>query len=325
MSVLVAGGAGYIGSVTAKVLLGAGHKVVVYDNLSRGHRAAVPHGAAFVEADLADAVILARTILTHKVEAVMHFAAHSLVPESMQKPELYFGNNVATGLVILEAMRAAGCKRIVFSSTCATFGVPERVPIAENDRKNPESPYGESKLMFERMLHWYVRIHGFSAVVLRYFNAAGAFGETGEDHRPETHLIPLVLQVALGKREAISVYGTDYDTRDGAAIRDYIHVRDLAEAHRLALEKAGEGFEHYNLGAGKGYTVREVIDAARRVTGHAIPSIDAPRRAGDPPELVASLGKIRDAWGFEPAHPEIDEIVTSAWQWAKAHPDGYPD
>ena len=323
MSVLVAGGAGYIGSVTARVLLDEGFEVVVFDNLCRGHRRAVPKGAAFVKGDLGDSDLLRETLRRFGVEAVMHFAAHSLVPESMEKPELYFENNVAVGLRILEAMRVEGVPHIVFSSTCATFGDPEELPITEDAPQRPTSPYGESKLMFEQMLRWYHKIHGLRATVLRYFNAAGAHAGLGEDHNPETHLIPIVLQVPLGKRDHVEVFGTDYETPDGTAIRDYIHVKDLARAHVLALQKAGEGYEHFNLGVGRGYSVNEVLEAARRVTGHAIPALEASRRPGDPPALVSASGKIERAFGFKAIIPDIEEIIASAWAWHRDNPDGY--
>ncbi|MCL4235121.1 MAG: UDP-glucose 4-epimerase GalE [Deltaproteobacteria bacterium] len=324
MSVLVAGGAGYIGSVTAKVLLESGRDVVVYDNLSRGHRQAVPAGAKFVQGELADTDRLRRALREHRVTCVMHFAAHSLVPESMEKPELYFDNNVATGLRVLEAMRAEGTPHIVFSSTCATYGSPRTLPIREDDPQTPESVYGESKLMFERMLAWYHRIHGLRVTILRYFNACGAYAGLGEDHQPETHLIPLVLQVPLGQRERVSIFGADYPTRDGTAIRDYIHIRDLARAHIAALSApVGTGFDHYNLGNGSGYSVREVIDAARRVTGREIPAVEAPRRPGDPPELVSTTEKIARELGFACEIPSIEDIIASAWEWHRDHPRGY--
>ena len=323
MSVLVAGGAGYIGSVTAKLLADSGRRVVIYDNLSRGHKQAVSEGCDFVEGDLGDAQHLRKTFREYDVESVMHFAAHSQVPESMKKPEIYFENNVAVGLTILEAMRAEDVGKIIFSSTCAVFGVPESLPIKEDFPQNPVNPYGESKLMFERMLLWYAQIHGMDCTVLRYFNACGAYGDLGEDHDPETHLIPLILEVALGKREHISVFGTDYPTRDGTCVRDYIHIKDLAQAHLLALGKGGSGYAHYNLGNGLGYTVKEVIESARRITGHEIPAIEAPRREGDPPELVGSSEKIIADLGFAAEYPEIDSIVESAWQWSRKHPNGY--
>ena len=323
MSVLVAGGAGYIGSVTAEELLAAGFEVVIYDNLSRGHRAAVPEGAAFVEGDLGDAAALARAFRDHRVTAVMHFAAHSLVPESMTNPSIYFHNNVEVGRIVLDAMRREGVPFLVFSSTCATYGEPETVPITEDLPQRPTTPYGESKLMFERMLHWYHVIHGVNYSVLRYFNAAGASETRGEDHRPETHLIPIVLAVAQGRRESVAVYGDDYPTRDGTCVRDYIHVRDLAQAHILALRaKAGEA-THYNLGNGEGYSVREVIESCRRVTGRPIREAAAPRRPGDPPVLIGSSEKARRELGWTPRWPSLDAIVAAAWEWHARRPDGY--
>ncbi len=323
MSVLVAGGAGYIGSVTAKLLAESGREVIIYDNLSRGHRQAVSDGCVFVEGQLGDEQLLQKTFKDYRVKSVMHFAAHSQVPESMRKPEIYFDNNVAVGLKILEAMRAQDVPQIIFSSTCAVFGAPRSLPITEEFPQNPVNPYGESKLMFERMLKWYAEIHGMNCTVLRYFNACGAYRDLGEDHDPETHLIPLVLEVALGKRKEISIMGTDYPTRDGSCVRDYIHIKDLAQAHMLALEKGAEGYAHYNLGNGLGYTVREVVESARRVTGREIPAVEAPRREGDPPELVGSSEKIGAELGFKAEYPEIDRIVESAWAWSREHPEGY--
>ncbi len=323
MSVLVAGGAGYIGSVTAKILADSGRKVVVYDNLSRGHAQAVSPECTFVEGDLGDEKLLRKTFKEHGVESVMHFAAHSQVPESMRRPEIYFANNVAVGLKILEAMRAEGVSQIIFSSTCAVFGVPDSLPIAEDFPQRPVNPYGESKLMFERMLYWYARTHAMDCTVLRYFNACGAWEGLGEDHDPETHLIPLVLDAALGKRPSISIFGDDYPTPDGTCVRDYIHIKDLALAHLLALEKGGRGYAHYNLGNGVGYSVKEVIEAARRVTGREIPVVIAPRRPGDPPELVGSSQKINAELGFNAEYSDIDQIVESAWAWSREHPEGY--
>ena len=323
MSVLVAGGAGYIGSITAEELMKAGHEVVVFDNLSRGHRAAVPAGAVFVEGDLADADKLGRAFSEYGVTAVMHFAAHSLVPESMERPSIYFHNNVEVGRIILDTMVEKEVPFIVFSSTCATFGEPRTVPIHEELPQVPTSPYGESKLMFEKMLGWYHRIHGVNHCILRYFNAAGASEKLGEDHNPETHLIPIVLQVALGQRESVAVFGNDYPTRDGTCIRDYIHIHDLAAAHILAIERKSDRATHYNLGNGEGYTVLEVIEACRRITGHAIPAETAPRRPGDPPTLVGASQKARRELGWAPALPALDEIVKSAWAWHRDHPHGY--
>jgi UDP-glucose 4-epimerase len=325
MSILVAGGAGYIGSVTAAQMLAAGREVVVYDNLSRGRRQAVPPGAIFVQAELGDVKTLAATLKKYGVEAVMHFAAHSLVPESMTAPEIYYENNVVVGKRMLDAMRLAGVKFIIFSSTCATFGEPETVPIHEEVAQRPTNPYGETKLAFERMLYWENRIHGLKYSILRYFNAAGAAYGLGEDHRPETHIIPLVLDVALGKRAKILVYGDDYPTPDGTCIRDYIHIVDLAQAHVLALEKKRDEATHYNLGNGSGYSVTEVIDTVRRVTGKPIAAEIAPRRPGDPPRLIGASDKAKRELGWRPQHPELESIVASAWEWRQKHPDGYAE
>jgi UDP-glucose 4-epimerase len=321
--VLVAGGAGYIGSVTVEQLVLAGHAVVVVDNLRQGHRAAVHPAAAFVQADLRDAATLAAALREYQVEAIMHFAAASLVGESMRRPELYFGTNVAGTLALLDAALAAGVRRIVFSSTAAVYGVPEAVPIPEDAPLQPINPYGESKLMVERILGWYDRIHGLRSACLRYFNAAGASAAYGEDHRPETHLIPVILQVALGRRDHCSLFGTDYDTPDGTCIRDYVHVVDLAQAHILALDALAERSAVYNLGSSHGYSNREILDACRRVTGHPIPVVEAPRRPGDPPRLVADSARIRAELGWRPRYTDLDEIVATAWRWHQAHPDGY--
>lgn len=324
MNILVTGGAGYIGSVTSQALLERGHKVVVLDDLSTGHRDAVPDGAAFVLADIADRELLAHALREHEVEAVLHFAAASLVGESMERPLRYFRNNTAGSLALLEGVLEHNVRRFVLSSTAALFGTPERVPIAEDDEVRPESVYGESKYLIERMLAWLARTKGLGYVALRYFNAAGATERHGEDHRPETHLIPLVLQVAQGRREGVKIFGDDYDTRDGTCVRDYIHVRDLAAAHVLAVEALEPGEARaYNLGNGQGFSVREVIEACRRVTGRDIPAEVAPRRPGDPPALVADSSRIRAELGWAPAHPELDEIVASAWAWHLAHPEGY--
>jgi len=323
MSILVAGGAGYIGSVTAEVLVREGRDVVVYDNLSRGHREAVPEGAAFVEADLADRERLKAAMREHRVDSVMHFAAHSQVGESMENPSIYFENNVATAQGILDCMLECDVPFIVFSSTCAIFGEPETVPLTEDLPKDPASPYGESKLMFERILKWYHRIHGLNYCALRYFNACGASEKLGEDHDPETHLIPVVLQVALGQRDSVTIFGTDYDTPDGTCIRDYIHIIDLARAHVLAIEKNADRASEYNLGNGAGYSVREVIETARKVTGHPIPAGEGDRRPGDPPRLVGASEKIRRELGWSPEFPELEAIVESAWRWHRDHPKGY--
>ncbi len=323
MKVMVAGGAGYIGSVVAEELLEEGHSVLVVDDLSKGHREAVPQAATFVEADLADAGGLPGLLTAQRVEAVMHFAADSLVGESVARPASYFRRNVVNTLNLLEAMLAVGVKRFVLSSTAAVYGEPKRVPIEEDDALAPTNPYGESKLMVERMLRWLDAAHELRYASLRYFNAAGASRERGEDHRPETHLIPIVLQVALGQRERVEIYGDDYPTRDGTCIRDYIHVVDLAQAHILALEALDEGSRIYNLGNGQGFTVREVIEASRRVTGHSIPAVEAARRLGDPAVLVASSRRISEELGWQPRCADLETIVATAWEWHRRHPRGY--
>ncbi|HUB97093.1 MAG TPA: UDP-glucose 4-epimerase GalE [Stellaceae bacterium] len=325
-AILVTGGAGYIGSHTCKALAKAGYEPVTYDNLSRGHRESVRWGP-LVEGELADRRSLVDVMRRFHVGAVLHFAAYAYVGESVTAPELYFQNNVANSLVLLEAMREARISDIVFSSTCATYGMPERMPIVEETPQRPVNPYGDSKWMIERMLHWFGQAHGFRHVALRYFNAAGADpdGEIGECHEPETHLIPLVLRAALDPRAPISILGTDYPTPDGTAIRDYIHVQDLAEAHVLALDhvrKAGHDAA-LNLGTGRGHSVREVIDAAERVTGRGIPRREMPRRPGDPAVLVADARRARVALNWSPGHSGIDEIIATAWSWHERH-DAHP-
>ena len=325
MKILVTGGAGYIGSVVVEELIRQGDQVTILDNLSQGHRAAVHPQARFVEGDLADAGALNRLFDTHEFEGVMHFASHTLVGESVQEPLKYVGDNVTNGLNLLRAMVEHGVPRFILSSTANLFDEPEQMPITEKERIVPGSPYGESKYLLERILRWLDEIHGLRYAALRYFNAAGATTERGEDHHPETHLIPLVLQVALGQREQIQVYGSDYPTRDGTCVRDYIHVVDLAQAHILALQALDEGSQTYNLGNGQGYTVREVIETARDVTGHPIPAVDGPRRPGDPPELVAGSDKFRRELGWQPRYPALRDIIQSAWEWHRAHPAGYGD
>ncbi len=325
MKILVTGGAGYIGSVVVEELLREGDQVTVVDNLSQGHRAAVHPGAEFVLADLADARAVDDLFAHRSFDAVMHFASHSLVGDSVQIPLKYLGDNVVNGTILFRAMVEHGVCRFILSSTANLFDQPERLPITEEELIVPGSPYGESKFILERMLHWLDRIHGLRYAALRYFNAAGATAERGEDHSPETHLIPLVLQVAQGRREQIQVYGNDYPTRDGTCVRDYIHVIDLAQAHILALRALDGGSRTYNLGNGQGYTVHEVIETARRVTGHPIPAVDAPRRPGDPPELVAGSDKIRRELGWTPRFPDLHDIVRSAWDWHRTHPQGYED
>jgi len=325
MKVLVTGGAGYIGSVVVEELIREGDQVAVLDNLYQGHRAALHPQAEFVLGDLADAATVRDLFAQRRFDAVMHFASNTLVGESVQIPLKYLGDNVVNGLTLLRTMIEHDVHRFILSSTANLFDRPEKVPITEEERLIPGSPYGESKFILERILHWLDRIHGLRYAALRYFNAAGATAERGEDHSPETHLIPLVLQVALGQREQIQVYGSDYPTRDGTCVRDYIHVTDLAQAHILALRALDKGSRTYNLGNGQGYTVREVIETARQITGHPIPSVDAPRRPGDPPELVAGSEKIRQELGWQPHYPDLRDIVQSAWNWHKAHPNGYRD
>ena len=321
MKILVTGGSGYIGSVTRARLLQAGQRVHVFDNLERGHREALPPGIPLTVGDLRDAAAIADTMAAVRPDAVMHFAAYALVGESMRQPELYFVNNVTGGINLLEAMRAAGVKQIVFSSSCATYGEPGSADIDESTLQSPTNPYGESKLIFEKMLRWYSGIHGFRTIALRYFNACGATETLGEDHADETHLIPLVLRVALGQSPHVKIFGDDYDTPDGTCIRDYVHVVDLAEAHLQALERGVTGA--MNLGTGRGFSVKEVVEACRRVTGHPIPAIISPRRPGDPGRLVARAALAGEKLGWQPRFTEIDEIVATAWRWHQAHPHGY--
>ncbi len=321
MNILVTGGAGYIGSVTTELLLDAGHTVTVFDNLGRGHRAAVDPRAALIEGDLCDREAIMAGVGRVQPEAVLHFAAFALVGESMENPQLYFRNNVIGGIHLAEALLMHGVRKIVFSSTCATYGQPDRMPITEDTAQQPQNPYGESKLMFEKVLDWHRALNGLQPVFLRYFNACGATAKYGEDHTPETHLIPLVLQVPLGRRTSVKIFGDDYDTPDGTCLRDYIHIVDLAQAHILALERDVCG--PFNLGTGQGNSVREVLDACREVTGCAIPADVAPRRLGDPARLIASAGKARRELGWVPMQTDIRAIVESAWSWHRQHPDGY--
>jgi UDP-glucose 4-epimerase len=323
VKILVTGGAGYIGSVCVEDLLNRGHEVTVFDNLIEGHRNAVDSRTKFVQGDLADKKAVSALIGAEQPGAVMHFAANALVGESMQNPYKYFFNNVSCGLNLLHAMVEHGVKRFVFSSTCATYGIPETIPIDEQAPQSPVNPYGESKLIFEKILRWYDQIHGVVFAALRYFNAAGATEAFGEDHRIETHLIPCVLQVPLGKREHAQVFGTDYPTPDGSCIRDYIHVTDLAQAHALALEVPESGF--FNLGIGGGVSVLEVIEACKKVTGKNIPIVTQARRPGDPPRLIASAQKARHVLGWRPQYEQIQDIVSSAWSWHLRHPNGYND
>lgn len=321
MKVLVTGGAGYIGSVTTELLLGKGHEVVVVDNLERGHRQAIDPRARFVQGDLRDRDRIFAAVADVKPDAVVHFAAYALVSESMQQPEAYFRNNTVGSVNLAEAMLRAEVRTIVFSSTCATYGQPEQVPITEDCPQRPTNPYGESKLAVEKVLGWYHVLHGFKAVCLRYFNACGATERYGEDHDPETHLIPLVLQAALGQRESVPVHGEDYDTPDGTCLRDYIHIADLAQAHILALDCPESGA--FNLGNGRGYSVKEVIEKAREVTGRPIRAEAGPRRPGDPARLVAGSDKARQVLKWKPQFSSLQAIVESAWNWHQAHPRGY--
>ena len=324
MKVLVTGGAGYIGSIVTAELIARGHHVFVYDNLSHGFRAAVPKKTDLIVGDVADKTNMARVINTCGIEAVMHFAAFIEAGESMKVPERYFRNNSANTLSLLEVMLETGVKKFVFSSTAALYGNPENIPIREADTLKPTNTYGESKLLVELMLEWFHRIHGLQYASLRYFNAAGASEQLGEAHQPESHLIPIILQVASGKRENIAIYGTDYPTPDGTCVRDYIHVLDLAQAHMLALEALDHKPQQiYNLGNGRGFSVSEVIDTARKVTGKPIPVVESPRRPGDPAVLVASSDKIKQELAWQPQHAELEEIIDSAWRWHQKHPNGY--
>ncbi len=325
MKALVVGGAGYIGSHTVRRLQQAGHEPIVYDSLIEGHRGAVKD-CAFIQGDVADTGRLAAAMQDNGIDAVIHFAAFLAVGESVEDPAKYFRNNVANTIGLLDAMREAGVARIVFSSTAAVYGEPNEVPIREDHPKAPVNPYGLTKLQVEQILAEYARAYGLAAVALRYFNAAGASpaGDIGEDHNPEPHLIPIVLQVALGTRGQVAMYGADYDTPDGTCVRDYIHVDDLADAHILAMEQVQPSeFRTYNLGNGMGYSVREVIETARRVTGRPIKAVEADRRPGDPPMLVASSDKAIQELGWQPQHASLDEIIATAWRWHQAHPKGY--
>jgi len=327
MNILVTGGAGYVGSHAARLLDRSGHDIWIYDNLSEGHRGAVRDGR-LIQGELEDRPALETVLANKQIDAVMHFAAAAYVGESVLDPAKYYRNNIAGTCSLLEAMLAANVKRIVFSSTTATYGVPSKIPITEDESQQPISPYGFTKLVIERALADFARAYDFSYAALRYFNAAGAAddGSIGEDHDPETHLIPIVLQVALGRRDRIEIFGDDYPTPDGTCIRDYIHVDDLADAHLQALEhlQPGKGLM-LNLGTGRGYSVREVIEACRRVTGHAIPDRVAARRDGDPPELVADSTLAQETLNWQPQHTDIESIVETAWRWHKAHPEGFGD
>jgi len=321
MNLLVAGGAGYIGSVFVEEACNAGHNVTVFDSLVEGHREAVDERARFVQGDLSDHDANLAALRDSGAEAVLHFAGFIMVGESMKDPTKYFRNNVSNSIELLDACVQAGVKKMVFSSTAAIFGMPDRVPIEEDFPKQPVNAYGESKLMFESLLRWYKEIHGLDFVAFRYFNAAGASATRGEAHRVETHLIPNILKVPLGQKESCSIFGTDYETPDGTCIRDYIHIQDLASAHLLALKPEVSG--EYNLGNGEGYSVREVIDTCKEVTGQEIKVIEEARRPGDPPRLIASSQKAINELGWQPEHPKLDDIVASAWNWHKNNPNGY--
>ena len=323
MNVLVTGGAGYIGSICVEELINSGHAVTVLDNLSEGHRSAVDPRAKFIEGNLGDPATANRAIKEAEAEAIIHFAAHALVGESMQNPGKYFRNNCNGGLELLEAAVQNKVRKFVFSSTCATYGPPDRVPMTEDLPQRPINPYGESKLMFEKMLLWYQQIFGPEFVAFRYFNAAGASKKYGEHHRVETHLIPNILKVPLGHATHCEIYGTDYPTPDGTCIRDYIHIVDLAQAHILAMQPGKQGF--FNLGNGEGYSVREVIKMCEKVSGKSIKAIEKPRRPGDPPRLVASAQRAINELGWKPKYAKLEDIVSTAWEWHKAHPNGYAD
>ena len=323
MRIFVAGGAGYIGSCTTEYLLDHGHEVAVYDALLNGHRKAVDPRARFYHANLEDTEALDKTMAEFKPEGVIHFAAFIEVGESMRDPGKYFNNNVGNAIKLAEAAHKANVRKVVFSSTAAVYGMPDHVPINEKQPKLPINPYGESKLMFEHILEWYMKIYNMQYTALRYFNAAGATEIHGEDHSPETHLIPIILQAAAGKRDSISIFGTDYDTPDQTCIRDYVHVLDLAQAHLLALQH--DGSDVFNLGSGSGYSVKEVIDTVKKVTGKEFKVNCADRRPGDPPRLVADSTKARSVLGWKPKYDHLDDIVSSAWNWRLKHPDGYCD
>jgi UDP-glucose 4-epimerase len=326
MHVLVTGGAGYIGSVEVHELVERGYEVTVVDNLSQGHRAAVHPEAQFVEEDLRNRDALAEIFEAHRPDAIMHFASKSLVGESMERPMLYLDQNVRCGMNVLHCAQAYDVDRFILSSTANLFGQPEAIPIDEEAAIDPGSPYGESKNILERTLRWLDELDVLRFATLRYFNAAGAASpDLGEDHDPETHLIPIVLEVAQGKRDHIEIYGENYDTRDGTCVRDYVHVLDLARAHILALEALGDGSRVYNLGNGNGYSVREVIDTARSVTGAEIPAETGPRRPGDPATLIASSDKIEQELGWSPQYSDLEDIIATAWEWHQKHPDGYAD
>ena len=323
MNIFVTGGAGYIGSATSEALLKAGHTVTVYDSLVTGYLEAVPEGAHFVQGDLGDEETLKKALSSDNFDAVMHFAAFIEAGESMHEPGRFYRNNLSYSLELIEAAHQAGIGRFVLSSTAAVYQSSDE-PLSENSPLGPTNVYGHTKLLIEQALDWYRKIHGLHYAALRYFNASGALPGRGEAHRPESHLIPLILQVPLGQRESISIYGNDYPTQDGTCIRDYIHLADLVSAHLLALKALGEHDQLvYNIGNGNGYSVREVIETAREVTGYDIPAVETPRRPGDPARLVASSEKIRSELGWQPEYPDIKDIISSAWEWHESHPDGY--
>jgi len=328
LRILVVGGAGFVGSTSVEAFVDAGHDVVVYDDLSSGHASAVVRPARLVRGQIEDQAHLEHVLRDDRIDAVLHCAAKSIVGESLADPGLYYRKNVGGGVALLEAMRVIGVNRLVFSSTAAVYGEPRRVPIAESDRTEPINPYGASKLAFEGAMRWFAASHDFQAISLRYFNVAGATERNGEDHDPETHLMPLMLRVAAGEATHVQIFGQDYPTPDGTCIRDFIHVRDLGTAHLLALEATGEAdpsFEVYNLGSAAGFSVREVVEAARRVTGRAIPARPVKRRIGDPPVLVASSRRARRELGWQPRHSTLEQMLADAWAWREAHPSGYAD
>jgi UDP-glucose 4-epimerase len=327
MTVLVTGGAGYIGSVTVELLRAQGEEVVILDNLARGHRQSVPDAAVFYEGSVGDRALVKQITQAHQIDACVHFAAFAYVGESVEQPSRYYENNVAQGIALLDTLTEAGLRQFIFSSTCATYGEPQYMPLDEQHPQQPVNSYGWSKFFIERVLESYDRAYQMKFVALRYFNAAGATESLGEDHRPETHLIPLVLAAAEGRLEVVSVFGGDYPTDDGTAVRDYIHVSDLATAHIQALKylRGGGQSEFINLGNGKGYSVLQVIEAARQVTGREIPMRIEPRRPGDPAHLIAKADRARDVLGWQPGHPDLSDIIRSAWQWRQAHPSGYAD
>jgi UDP-glucose 4-epimerase len=323
LNILVTGGAGYIGSIVVEQLIKAGESVVVFDNLYQGHKHAVHPQAAFIQGDLSNRAEIDAVFSAHAIDAIMHFASHTLVGESMQQPFLYLDENVTNALNLLQAAIAHNTRKFILSSTANLFDDPEKIPIAATERIVPGSPYGESKYIIERYLHWMDKIYGMRYTALRYFNAAGASEERGEDHHPELHLIPIVLEVARGMRDKLTIFGNDYNTPDGTCVRDYIHVLDLAQAHILALRNLDKGSRTYNLGNGKGYSIMQVVETARQITGHPIPVEIGPRRPGDPDILIADSEQIRQDLGWQPQYPDLYDIIQSAWKWHQAHPHGY--